>query len=191
MLKSDKEVYKEFGENLKNLRKQKNLTQTELANDLGMTQSAIYKYEKGLRKIPMSVLKQFANYFNLTLDELIDPNNELVENEEPVKYKTHLTKYEVASELGFTKEEISILESGEKQIPKSFFEKFANYFDVSVDDLVAFKVNQEKTAFITKDKKLSARYERWINEIGYNYDWTDEEIEQLIDYAKYLISKRK
>lgn len=192
MLKSDEEVYREFGENLKKLRKEKNLTQTELANDLGMTQSAIYKYEKGLRKIPMSVLKQFANYFDLTLDELIDPTNELTENENPVKYKTHLTKYEVATELGFTKEEISVLESGVKQIPRSFFEKFANYFDVDIENLNALisLEAQREHAVITTDEVLTKRYKKWQSTIGYNH-FTDEEIDQLIDYAQYLISKRK
>lgn len=72
MTKNENNIYKEFGEKIKKLRKEKKLTQTDLANDLGMTQSSIYKYEKGLRKVSISILKKFADYFNLSIDELLD-----------------------------------------------------------------------------------------------------------------------
>lgn len=191
MLKSDEEVYKEFGENLKKLRKEKNLTQTELANDLGMTQSAIYKYEKGLRKIPMSVLKQFANYFDLTLDELIDPNNELTENENPVKYKTHLSKYEVASEIGFTKEEINILESDTREIPAHFLEKIAKYFDVDISDLSGFKLSDESNFVFVSDNPLHTEYHKiWYDRFG-RIEFTLEEFNEIANFVEFLLSKRK
>ena len=41
MIKTDEEIYKEFGEKIKNLRKQKGLTQTELAKKMGTTQSTM------------------------------------------------------------------------------------------------------------------------------------------------------
>lgn len=75
-MSNDEIIYKEFGERLKLLRKERSLTQTDLANVIGLTQSAIYNYEKGNRKIPMSVLKKFANYFEMSITELIGLNIE-------------------------------------------------------------------------------------------------------------------
>lgn len=72
---NDDNIYKNFGDRLKQLRKNKNVTQTQLAEATGLTQSAVYNYEKGRRKIPMSVLEKFANYFELTISELIGVNH--------------------------------------------------------------------------------------------------------------------
>lgn len=70
-MKKDDEIYREFGERLKSLRKERNLTQTQLAEAVGMTQSRIYKYEKGFQRVPMNVLQTFANYFEISMSELI------------------------------------------------------------------------------------------------------------------------
>lgn len=68
---NNNEIYKEFGERLKQLRKERGITQAQIAEALGIAQPTIYKYEKGLRKIPMSVLQKFAVYFELSMTDLI------------------------------------------------------------------------------------------------------------------------
>ena len=75
-------IYEEFGEKLKQLRKSKGITQTQLAEATGITQSAVYNYEKGRRKIPMSVLQKFANYFELSMSELLG-TQPVISAEEP------------------------------------------------------------------------------------------------------------
>lgn len=69
---SNNDVYKRFGERLKSLRTERNLTQSQLAEALGMAQPTIYKYEKGIRKIPMSVLEKFASFFKMSISELVE-----------------------------------------------------------------------------------------------------------------------
>lgn len=92
---SNNEIYKEFGERLKQLRKERGITQAQIAEALGIAQPTIYKYEKGIRKIPMSVLQKFAVYFELSMSELIgvQPTHETVEEpswlEEIKQYKLH------------------------------------------------------------------------------------------------------
>ena len=71
---TNKNIYREinimFGEKLKQLRINKKLTQTQLGNMIGLSQSAIYKYEKGERKVPMYVLVKLADILDTTIDEL-------------------------------------------------------------------------------------------------------------------------
>lgn len=62
---------KEFGERIKRLRENSNLTQKELANALGITQSALSKYEKGERLIKLQFIKRLSEYFGVTEDEII------------------------------------------------------------------------------------------------------------------------
>lgn len=62
---------KEVGERIKKLRENNNLTQKELANALGITQSALSKYEKGERLIKLQFIKRLSEYFGVTEDEII------------------------------------------------------------------------------------------------------------------------
>ena len=39
------------------------------------------QYEAGSRKVPLSMLKKFASYFSMSLDELVDPKSSITNNE--------------------------------------------------------------------------------------------------------------
>ena len=57
--------------NLQLYRKKRNLTQSELAEKVGISVSAIEKYEAGTRTPLMKNAKKLANFFNITIDELL------------------------------------------------------------------------------------------------------------------------
>lgn len=58
-------------ENLKRLRIERNLSQMELALDLGMPQSTYQQYEAGIHEAGYSVLIQLADYFDVSIDFLL------------------------------------------------------------------------------------------------------------------------
>lgn len=61
---------------LKELRKQKNITQLKLAMDLGMNQNAISRYETGEREADYKTLIALADYFDVSVDYLIGRTND-------------------------------------------------------------------------------------------------------------------
>lgn len=61
----------EFNEKLQNLRKQKGLTQEELAAALYVSRTAISKWESGKGYPNIDSLKAIANLFSVTIDELL------------------------------------------------------------------------------------------------------------------------
>lgn len=61
----------EFHEKLQELRKNKNLTQEELAECLFVSRTAISKWESGRGYPNIDSLKQIAKYFDITIDELL------------------------------------------------------------------------------------------------------------------------
>ena len=63
--------YKNLGQNLKHLRKAKGMTQDQFGSLFGLTKSAIVNYESGIRKIPIDLLYQIAQFHNVTIDSLI------------------------------------------------------------------------------------------------------------------------
>ena len=60
-----------IGENLKRLRREKDLTQEELAAHLGISFQAISKWERGESYPDITILPALSNYFKISIDELV------------------------------------------------------------------------------------------------------------------------
>ena len=61
----------EFNEKLQALRKQKGLTQEELADALYVSRTAVSKWESGRGYPSIDTLKDISVFFNITIDELL------------------------------------------------------------------------------------------------------------------------
>lgn len=61
-----------FKEKLIELRKEKNMTQDDLAKKMGVSRSAICNYEKGIREPSFETLEAFADIFNVSIAELLN-----------------------------------------------------------------------------------------------------------------------
>ncbi|MBQ3037781.1 MAG: helix-turn-helix transcriptional regulator [Clostridia bacterium] len=57
---------------LKELRKEKNITQLRLAMELNMSQNTISRYETGERQAGYDELIKIADYFNVSIDYLLE-----------------------------------------------------------------------------------------------------------------------
>lgn len=62
-------------ERIRNLREDNDLTQTSIAKYLNITQRAYSRYETGERNIPVEVLASLADYYNTSVDYLINRTN--------------------------------------------------------------------------------------------------------------------
>ena len=60
-----------IGKFILELRKEKNMTQQELANVLGVTDRAISKWENGRGLPDLSLLKPLCDTLNITINELL------------------------------------------------------------------------------------------------------------------------
>lgn len=58
----------EFSERLKLLRERKEISLTELASQLGLAKSLLWRYEAGKSEPGLSVLLKLSEYFGVTLD---------------------------------------------------------------------------------------------------------------------------
>lgn len=65
-----------FGEKLKELRTQKNLSQKQLANILNVHKATISLYESNSRFPSVDILKAAARYFHVTTDYLLEMNSD-------------------------------------------------------------------------------------------------------------------
>lgn len=77
----------EFHEKLQELRKQKGLTQEELAESLYVSRTAISKWESGRGYPNIDSLKAISKFFSVTIDELLSGEEVLTIAEENQKQK--------------------------------------------------------------------------------------------------------
>ena len=77
----------EFGEKLRELRKQKGLTQEELASELFVSRAAISKWESGRGYPGIDSLKAIAGFFGMTIDDLLSGDELLTLAQEDVQQK--------------------------------------------------------------------------------------------------------
>ena len=64
-----------IGENIKILRQEKDLSQTQLAEKLDVSKSIISAYEKNIRKPSLNTLFKMSEIFEVSVAELMSPDN--------------------------------------------------------------------------------------------------------------------
>lgn len=67
---NERALFVAMGKRITKLRKAHNLTQTQLAEALGVTQQTVQAYEAGSRRIPVSALPMVARTLSVSLMEL-------------------------------------------------------------------------------------------------------------------------
>lgn len=85
--RSERVIIMEFNEKLQNLRKQKGLTQEELAEVLYVSRTAISKWESGRGYPSIDSLKEISKFFSVTIDELLSSDEVLSIAEKDNKQK--------------------------------------------------------------------------------------------------------
>ena len=80
----------EFHEKLQELRKNRGLTQEELAEVLYVSRTAISKWESGRGYPSIDSLKEISNYFSVSIDDLLSGEKllSIAENENKANIRT-------------------------------------------------------------------------------------------------------
>jgi len=71
MTHDEKQFFRELGARIAALRKEHGLTQTQLADELDLTQQMVASYEVGRRRVPVSLLPAIAEALAVSLEQLI------------------------------------------------------------------------------------------------------------------------
>lgn len=136
-----------LGEKLKTLRKNNKLTQTDMANILGVKKSSISKYENNVNVPDIKSLIKLSNYFEISLDSLVDNSFELYEDEKnfslmlsdrikECRLELRYNQPELARILNVTKQTISNWEKGVRIPDAHTLLRLSDLFNCSVDYLL-------------------------------------------------------
>ena len=124
-----------FGNVLKNLRMSKGLSQEELSNKFGVSTSTIGMYETNKREPNFELLKEFANFFNVSTDYLLE----------------QIKKDDLDSEI----KQIPLLGKIQAGEPTEMFLDVIDYIDIPAD---MARGNKELFALKTKGKSMEPNF---------------------------------
>ena len=184
-----------IGSRISYIRHKRGMTIEELANKVGITPLQLEDMENGVnREFNSDLMKRFCEVLNVQNSYFIDmlePVDNLGDNIKTLREINELTESEVASELSISVDQLKRYESGIENIPYDTLDKLADLFNIDVTMLLGmnFKSRANEPRFKTSLRILE-RTKQW-NEIVGESTFSDEEMQELMNYAKFIISKRK
>ena len=102
-----------LGETISKLRKQKNMTQSELAQKLNVTDKAVSKWERNVSCPDVYTITKIAEIFNVSVDELMSAQKSSqtkLESKQKVLDIFHLVLKAVALAMGIAVVVLSVLD---------------------------------------------------------------------------------
>lgn len=176
-----------IADNLKRLRKQREITQEDLANFIGVSFQAVSKWERGEGYPDITILPAIANYFNVTLDELVGMN-EIKNN---ARLEELFAKLNENSSVGRIEENIKLLRDEIKYFPNNYklLLELAHYLMLNEVDAENNKKSHEESMQICRrilefctDSNIRVTAQKLI---CYNYFWNQDN-ENAIKEAESL-----
>lgn len=102
-----------IGENIRRLRRERNLTQEEVAVHLGISFQAISKWERGDGYPDITMLPTLASYFGVSVDELIG----MSEIEKEKRYEAVNAAWAENNQSGLHRENVALMRKSLKAFP--------------------------------------------------------------------------
>jgi len=138
-----------LSQRLKNLRQEKNLTQTQLADIIGISRGALSLYETGKREPDYCTLQKFADFFNVSTDYLLGRNIHKKGNytkifSKRLKQERQQRKWsilEMSNKLDISTSQLSDYEKSLREPDLDLVAKIAKLLDISIDYLLGLSDN--------------------------------------------------
>ncbi len=146
--------YMNYGEKLKNLREYNNInrrvSQKEVADAIGIKRSSYNQFEQQYDIIPIKRLNQIANFFNVSIDYILDLTQEMQyknnndeinrmlakERIKEIRKDNNLTQKELAKILQTVQPVIANYENGKNLVATPFLYDLCKRFNLSADYLL-------------------------------------------------------
>lgn len=107
-----------------------------------------------------------------------------------MRLEKHFTLFEMSEELGIPAELLKEYESGVRKIPYSVVKKMAEYFNVKLELLYGIEFETDDEKEVQAGIRRLKMAERWNKEFG-KIVFSESELDEIINFTKYLVSKRK
>ena len=117
---------------IKELRQSKGLSQSELAQKVGISNQAISHYETGKRHAKIETWQKLADYFDVSVPYLQGFDEHKPNRLKELRDKKKVSQGDLAKVTGLTRQAISNYENNERNPNDKVWQQLADYFEVSV-----------------------------------------------------------
>ena len=140
---------------LSDLRNEAGMTQSKLAEELGVTQQAVNTYENSDKDIMTSTILRIADYFDVSVDylmgvseskDILEPrsNDECYKRIGDIRRLKRLSQKQMAELLGVSQQQVGRFESGKYDLSGKRFLQIAEVCDVSLDYLAGRTIDSSR-----------------------------------------------
>ena len=134
--------------NLSFLRENKALTQLEIAGEVGLSQKVVSTYERGVREPSLKNLIKIAEYFSVSIDDLLlkdlrPQGSMLAQNLKYLRNREHFSQGDMARLLKISKAHMGKYESGAAELSNQGLINVSEFFGITVDDLLKKDLSKE------------------------------------------------
>lgn len=135
--------------NLSFLRESRALTQLEIAEGVGLSQKVVSAYERGVREPSLKNLIKIAEYFSVSIDDLLlkdlrPQGSILARNLKYLRDREHYSQKDMARLLEVSKSNMSKYESGEVELSNKRLINVSEIFGITIDDLLKKDLSKEE-----------------------------------------------
>lgn len=137
-------------EKLKQIRKERNLKQKDIATILNVDRSTYSGWETGKDTIPLRKLFELSNFYNLSIDYLTGLSKKsnyiymsdfidlksVEKNLKKLRINNHLKQKDLYNMLNITSSSYSLYENGKILIQTSFIYQIAKKYKISIDSIL-------------------------------------------------------
>lgn len=136
-----------LGDKIKELRKDKNLTQIQLSEKLGIAQSTLGMIESNRRPAGRKTLLKLAEFFNVTIDYLLSEDTTLINNDislsilgdkiKKLRKEMGMTQQELAKSINVSRSTIGMIEANKQGTSNETLLKLAKVLNTTVENLLS------------------------------------------------------
>ena len=137
---------------IKELRKKAGLNQSQLAQQTGISEQSISKYERGKRNPKIENLEALANFFKVPVSYL--RGKAVVNRLKELRQSKGLTLDDIEKATGINRGTYSNYENGNTEPKFEIWQKLSNYFEVPIPYLMGIGEKVTKTIYIFQSLNL-------------------------------------
>ena len=138
---------------IKKLRKKAGLNQSQLAQQTGISEQSISKYERGQRNPKIENLEALPNFFKVPVSYL--RGEAAVNRLKELRQSKGLTLDDIEKATGINRGTYSNYENGNTEPKFEIWQKLSNYFEVPIPYLMGIGEKVTKTIYIFQSFNLS------------------------------------
>lgn len=177
-------------ENIKKFRKEKNLTQKELASKLGVTSTTVQNYENERRKPDINTLNKIANILGVTINDLAGEKDTITKQSIEQILSTGVTIDELSQKTGISVDKLNSFMNNSADITYDEINKLGKYLKLTNDEIAEWITWDTFTSIVYNNKGKDEPQAQFIKKFFLNEPITKNDLISVVaDDDKEIVNQ--